>query len=88
MKTVFKTRLYLYILTKIQDLKNQLDDAKNMIEDLREEMTYLEFDGHESESEDNVDEDDSEDYVPDYGYESDDDNWEHAYDDVLKSNDM
>jgi len=67
---------------EIQGLKNQLVDAKGLIEDLREDMTASEFDGHED------DEGSTEDYVPDYGYESDEDNWEHAYDDVLKANDM
>ncbi|OMQ26896.1 hypothetical protein [Serratia oryzae] len=36
--------------------------------------------------EDDLDEEGDEDFVPDYGYESDDDNFDAAYDDIVKFN--
>jgi predicted transcriptional regulator len=74
---------------EVRSLQNQLNDAQAMILELKEEVLLLE---EEVDSEDSYDhyeeEDEFEDYVPDYGFESDEDNWEHALDDVYKANDM
>ncbi len=72
---------------KVRNLEAQLQDAQIMIQELKEDVMLLE---HQEDTDDDFDNDQDGDgeYVPDYGYESDEDNWEHALDDILKASDM
>lgn len=72
---------------EIRNLTVQLQDAQTMIQDLRQEVMLLEHNEIVSSDYESND-DEGFDDVPDYGYESDDDNFEHAFDDILKANDM
>ena len=66
----------------VAGLQRELNDAKAYIQELHDEMATTQIE-HITEEED-----DGDSFVPDYGYEDDDDNFEHAVDDILKLNDM
>jgi len=64
---------------QLNGLQQELLEAKDYIQELNTEMNN----NHLTQDENNHTD---ENYVPDYGYENDEDNFEHALDDVLKAN--
>jgi len=65
---------------KLQGLKHELTEAKDYIQELLNNNNLLAHNQDKEDSDDN--------YVPDYGYEDDEDNFEHALDDIYKANGM
>ena len=68
---------------KLQGLERELAEAKDYIQELHAEINNDNLLAH-----DQSEEGGEENYVPDYGYEDDEDNFEHALDDIHKANGM
>lgn len=73
---------------EVEGLKKDLDDARAYIQELHEQINQQKIEYNVEAEYDAEDDEADDDFVPDYGYEDDDDNFEHALDDVLKARDM
>lgn len=80
--------------TTVATLNSQLNDAKQYIEQLKSQIdqqgALIEHQAVMLEHQDDYEreDEDEDDFVPDYGYEDPEDNFEHALDDVLKNSGM